>query len=456
MSAAIATMRALDWDPVCPATWYTHQNGQRVQIKFNHEPGVSILQARHVAQRILERQAWDKASLQCNATGMSGGIPDLQAISKARSRPSKLGLHALAAMVDNIASGSMWSGHRLYQVYQNYIASHDNVHDNLFEDAVLGRTKKHIAQGTAQQQFINQLCQCPPCGKPNETFHHRYFEYPHNHHLGKLHDNDDDNEDDPDDHDNINSVIQQTDYLARKVDNYEGNPCMYYRGIIPHSIISDPVGWIDEYECSPNMSQHFISLMHSSKAVGTDGSGWSEKWSRYAIVAAGAFVSNAEITTYATLHTKVPGLQTAPRAEAYALLQLLLIHRTDIHIQYSIDASYVVRAACTRSEVYTKGAHGDLWHRIYGLLDKLGNNITITKVKSHVKSDEEWRLHDMTFEKVLLNCGADRVAGAAANKFANAARHPEQWARGNNTLQSATAILTRAATVNITTTMASH
>ena len=187
--------------------------------------------------------------------------------------------------------------------------------------------------------------------------------------------------------------------------------------------------------------------MHKLGAVGTDGSGGSEIWQRFRIVAAGAFVYSPQEGTYDTMHTRVPGHQTVPRAEAYALFQLLLVHQPAHTITYYIDASYVIRATSTKSNIYSSGSNGDIWTRIFTILEALGERAKFVKVKSHVKTDEEWHRHQMTFQAALLNCWADNVAEAAAARYADEHRNSEQASRDNSTLHTATAILTRAAII---------
>ena len=116
-------------------------------------------------------------------------------------------------------------------------------------------------------------------------------------------------------------------------------------------------------------------------------------------------------------------------------------------MHYYIDASYVVRASRARSKVYTEGANGDLWTRVYRRLDAIGNNVTISKVKSHITSNEEWEAHQMCFMSALLNRGADNAADAAAERYAQNFRSTEQLCKDNKHLHTAASILTRSAIV---------
>ena len=81
------------------------------------------------------------------------------------------------------------------------------------------------------------------------------------------------------------------------------------------------------------------------------------------------------------MHSHVPGVQTVPRAELWALYQLLKRQDPNVHIQYYIDASYVVRAAkSTQTAAYTNGTNGDLWSRVYQLLHA---PVSYTHLRAH-------------------------------------------------------------------------
>ena len=234
MPAAIATIHNPDWHPACPATWYMWKGEKHIQIKFGQEQGVTEHHVKYVARQTREQQAWDRASEQFSSKGLEGGIPDLQAISNAKNKLHVAGLYGQANIIDRIASGSMWSGERLVTTYNSYRTAHPNDHGT----TLLGRTTKHIDTGITQHQIILELCRCPRCGAPNETFHHRYYDCPHNHHITDHCDDDGRHTYDSDQQEAIDDIMHRTHALTNTIENYNNYPCYQYRGIIPHVLLT--------------------------------------------------------------------------------------------------------------------------------------------------------------------------------------------------------------------------
>ena len=82
-----------------------------------------------------------------------------------------------------------------------------------------------------------------------------------------------------------------------------------------------------------------------------------------------------------------------------------------------VDAQYVVNGLNAESNYYAAGTNGDLWTQIYDRRAFLQADITIVKVKSHVKDGFTYISHDMSPEKVLLNELADAAATHAVKQL---------------------------------------
>ena len=76
---------------------------------------------------------------------------------------AKKGRHQYIDAIDHIASGSMWSGERLYMAYEQYIEVYGRDCEDLFDDSALGLTKKQRQKGITPHEHILNLCKCPRC-----------------------------------------------------------------------------------------------------------------------------------------------------------------------------------------------------------------------------------------------------------------------------------------------------
>ena len=76
-------------------------------------------------------------------------------------------------------------------------------------------------------------------------------------------------------------------------------------------------------------------------------------------------------TDYANMHAKVPGRQTVPRAELWALICVLRLQRKGYQVEYYIDAKYVVDGMTIPTDDHSTGINGDIWVVAYSLLSEL-------------------------------------------------------------------------------------
>ena len=114
-------------------------------------------------------------------------------------------------------------------------------------------------------------------------------------------------------------------------------------------MLSAKVGWIDSNTCNATVSESFDVLLHSVKVVGSDGGANESSTPHSRRVAAGAAVADIERNEVAFLFSSVPGPQTVPRAELWALYQILSRMFCNTLYTIYIDAQYVVNGMSTKS-----------------------------------------------------------------------------------------------------------
>ena len=112
---------------------------------------------------------------------------------------------------------------------------------------------------------------------------------------------------------------------------------------------------------------------------------------------------------------QVPGKQTVPRAEVWAMRQLLLLV-PDCPLTAYTDASYVHAGCCGKRAKMLQGLNGDLWDLLYQALDARRVPASVCKVKAHLGGKHA---ADGTIElaHLLGNAAADEAAGAAAERW---------------------------------------
>ena len=106
-----------------------------------------------------------------------------------------------------------------------------------------------------------------------------------------------------------------------------------------------------------------------------------------------------------------------PRAELWAILRTALCLAKGAVCKFYVDASYVLRGIAEKSDFYRSGPNGDLWTQLYEVLENLGQNCTLVKVKSHVTDQDMWTKYQMTPEMLIYNEGVDGVSSQAAASY---------------------------------------
>lgn len=75
-----------------------------------------------------------------------------------------------------------------------------------------------------------------------------------------------------------------------------------------------------------------------------------------------------------------------------------------------------MNAMDSMSKWYSEEVNGDLWTRVFSECRQRTEKVDLTKAKSHVKDEEEWKRYGMDEEKLVMNEAADVVANVAAHQ----------------------------------------
>ena len=146
------------------------------------------------------------------------------------------------------------------------------------------------------------------------------------------------------------------------------------------------------------------------------------------------------------MYSRVPGRQTVPGAELWAIIKTLTCLARSTVCRVLIHASYVIKGIRDKSRHYSDGLNGDLWTLVYDLLEDVGQNCNFIKVKSHVTTMEQWTHYGMTADAMLYNEGADSAANQAAKIYE---RNVDQRIADNDQMQETYDIARRLAAIQV-------
>ena len=131
-------------------------------------------------------------------------------------------------------------------------------------------------------------------------------------------------------------------------------------------------------------------------------------------VTAGAVVTKRDGTKIAKLKALVPGRQTIPRAELWALCCTLSLAQDGSAIEAIIDAQGVIDGLIKKKTKLLRHTNGDLWSLLYAMIEEKKLKVKPTKAKSHVTTAEGWIKYNMTEQKYVYNELADEAANEKA------------------------------------------
>lgn len=306
IGATIATLQDANWTPNTPTKWLSP--GKTNIANFMHEPGISKHQVLYEFAERIEAGVWKEAASSHNGAGLELGTPQFTPLSKAYSYLIKHDHFEEAIALETLLTNRCWSGERKLQ------------------------------SGIMVEE---EEATCDACGEL-ETDLHKHYQCKVNRSIQ---------------HWAVSKTNQYKDRAAEEQDN----KCLWHRGILPASMTSGKVGWIDSESCQATVRGEFDELLRRTKTAGSDGGANESSQPHTRTAAAGAAVVDKSTREVAILFSQVPGPQTVPRAELWALYHVLA--RMEYQTMYTvyIDAQYVVNGMISKSSHYAQGLNGDLW-----------------------------------------------------------------------------------------------
>ena len=200
ISAAVATLIDVGWQPIDPSEWITSASdgtslsgnaSSNLLAGFTKTKGHAVRQVLHRLEGDLEADVWNKASLSYNGKGLERGLPSFEPASKAHANFVRKGEYKKAKAIELAVNNKIWTKQRLLE-------------------------SKIIEESEAM---------CERCGGIHiETNFHRYYDCSANHAI---------------EHDDVS----KTHYLAKNAKLMPHLACKWYRAIMPGDTTSLPVGW---------------------------------------------------------------------------------------------------------------------------------------------------------------------------------------------------------------------
>ena len=162
-----------------------------------------------------------------------------------------------------------------------------------------------------------------------------------------------------------------------------------------------------------------------------------------------AVVIDPDTNAAATIEMAVPGKQTIPRAELWAVICLAAKvpdgHKCKVYVdsQCTVNGLRNLDNGKTMKKLQ-KGDNGDLWRLMSNIRKEKGIELEVIKVKSHVEKVEDCLKYDMDEEKWKYNQLADDAAKREARKMIRPEAQQKQDAQ---TIEEAYLVALRAALV---------
>lgn len=220
--------------------------------------------------------------------------------------------------------------------------------------------------------------------------------------------------------------IKGSDGLKAEAMQDKEHACYWLKGIVPASKLKYKANdtWTDYDDCHYTTFGDFEGILSRNKKAGTDGAAVPELHKAAIRVTAAAAVYDAERGEAAAISSKVPGPQTVPRAELWALVNLCNAMEEGSSQKVYIDASSVVEGYKKKNEKkQVEGINGDLWTLLKQLVVEKSLSLEVVKVKSHVEDGAMWRKYGMDADKFIHNELADEYAGKLAQRLARSEAH---------------------------------
>lgn len=189
-------------------------------------------------------------------------------------------------------------------------------------------------------------------------------------------------------------------------------------------MVNQKVGLVPMRDCITQIEGNFVDIIRRTGVCGVDGSGGkNSSFPRSRSVGAGCGTAilrghheaDDSVQEEAWMASKVPGRQTVPRAEIWAVLMVLLVWYGTFDLTIITDASYTGQGMDDLARrKNSRGPNRDIWQLIYAELDAKagGGLLTITKVKSHIDGVQAY-CRDTPFGHIIVN----EIADFAADRY---------------------------------------
>ncbi len=194
---------------------------------------------------------------------------------------------------------------------------------------------------------------------------------------------------------------------------------MWERGILPPAMAARD-GVAQRSDVRTWKVGEFARVIERGGQVYTDGAGPIGRPARPgAHVHAGAVAvipeadgNGTKLGDFALLMGQVPGKQTVPRAEIWALVLAASAAPAGQDFEVGIDASYVTNG-CSRADLVACGLNGDLWCTLFNVVADRGGRVVVKKVESHLA--EKGAAHIITKRPTVGDVTGNAMADQAAN-----------------------------------------
>ena len=151
-------------------------------------------------------------------------------------------------------------------------------------------------------------------------------------------------------------------------DQWESRGACYWNwGALPHNLRAELPRRVKEYEAETKAEADFIEALGEECLVATDGAGGSvgARSERHRSVGAGAavvrFGPDSTLGHATCMRMKAPGKTTVPRAETWAVLQVLKVMKREKDMKIITDAMYVIKGFKNQNrKACAEGRNGDI------------------------------------------------------------------------------------------------
>ena len=131
-------------------------------------------------------------------------------------------------------------------------------------------------------------------------------------------------------------------------------PCLWFRAMVPPSLTTPSIEWIDDDAVQVFVSENITTLLNQILEVGLDGTGGSIQDPRFAIAASAAFIITEDHSQSEFLCSRCPGRHTVPRAELWAIICTMRRQISTASINFYDDASHAVDGVASQHPHYLK------------------------------------------------------------------------------------------------------